>query len=67
MREWTVSKLSQRINISYTDELRTAVIKFLNGTLIDVAHIKGTPTYLAAMKQLAEAAAEYEPWQKRIL
>jgi hypothetical protein len=58
---------SQRINTSYADELRTAVIKFLNGTLIDVAHIKGTPTCLAAMKQLAEAAAEYEPGQKQTL
>ena len=67
MREWPDQRFIQRISISCTDELRAAAIKFLNGTLIDVAHIKGTPTYLAAMKQLAEAAAGYEPEQKRTL
>ena len=52
---------SQRLNINCANELRTAAIKFSNGTLIDVAHIEGTPTYLAVMKQLAEAVSECEP------
>jgi hypothetical protein len=58
---------SQRINISPADQFRTAIIKFLNGTLVDVAQIKGTSAYLTVMKQLAEAAAEYGRGQKQTL
>ena len=58
---------SQHINTSPADELRTAAIKFLNGTLVDVAQIEGTSAYLTAMKQLAEAAVKYGRGQERTL
>lgn len=58
---------SQPINISPADQFRTAVIEFLNGTLVDVAQIKGTSACLTVTKQLAEAAAEYGRGQKQTL
>jgi hypothetical protein len=58
---------SQRVNISPADQFRTAVIKFLNGTLVGVAQIRGTSAYLTVIKQLAEAAAEYGRGQKQTL
>lgn len=58
---------SQRIGTSPADEHRTAAIRFLNGSVVDVAQIEGTPTYLTAMKQLAEAAAKDGRGQERTL
>jgi hypothetical protein len=39
-------------------------VELLNGTLIDVAKIDGSPAYVAAMKSLAEDAAGFRGGKK---
>jgi hypothetical protein len=45
-------------SVTHWDSLRTAAIRFSNGTAIDIAMINGSPSYIAAMKELAEDAVK---------